>query len=351
MPPRKSNIELLRIIAMLMVVLLHTNNLALGSPTREDVLLSPLTSFWRILAEQLCIVGVNVFVLISGWFGIKPSLKGLCSLLYQVIFWAVMILAAGLAFGLDIPLRSVVKALWFGSYYWFVIAYVGLYVLSPVLNLFAEKASPGLFLTVIVSFFILEFVFGWAVYSHSFNQGKSILSLSGIYLLSRYLRLYSRKLVSTKPAFDLLCYFVLTLIPVLISYLGVFLFDKHFRMICYTSPFVIAAAVFLFLSFSKLEFYNKTVNWIAVSTFSVYLIHMHPVILPYFVKMMQALSSQLSSFSYTFLIVILSLVYLLICAVLDKTRILSWRMTCSLFLDKLIVRVEKAFPRFDSQIQ
>lgn len=81
---RKSNIELCRIIAMLLVVLLHANYLSLGGVELNDVEVAPLDSFLKVLSEQLCIICVNVFILISGWFGIKANIKGAVSLLFQV---------------------------------------------------------------------------------------------------------------------------------------------------------------------------------------------------------------------------------------------------------------------------
>jgi len=80
-----------------MIILLHANYFSLGPPTQSDVALSPYSSFLRVFAEHFCIVSVNVFILISGWFGIKATLKGLCSLLYQVFFYGLIIVLIGLA--------------------------------------------------------------------------------------------------------------------------------------------------------------------------------------------------------------------------------------------------------------
>ena len=88
---RNSNIELLRIIAMVMILGLHVNYLAIGKPSSQDIATSPLQSFLRMFAEYVCIVGVNVFVLISGWFGINYKLKGLCNFLFQSLFFSLII--------------------------------------------------------------------------------------------------------------------------------------------------------------------------------------------------------------------------------------------------------------------
>lgn len=83
---RQSNFELLRIIAMFMVMMLHVNFLALGKPSVEDAGSAPLATFTRILFEVMSVGSVDLFVLISGWFGIKANRKSLFTFIFQVVF-------------------------------------------------------------------------------------------------------------------------------------------------------------------------------------------------------------------------------------------------------------------------
>ena len=59
---RESNIELLRSIAMFMILLLHANFVALAYPTIDELTLSPIPQYFRLLLESICIVSVSVFV-------------------------------------------------------------------------------------------------------------------------------------------------------------------------------------------------------------------------------------------------------------------------------------------------
>ncbi|MCU7212920.1 acyltransferase family protein [Turicibacter sanguinis] len=88
---RNSNFELLRIIAMVMIVSLHT--LGHGGGLNNTTVNSINFIFNHIL-ESLSIVAVNIFILISGYFGIKSysSVKSKISLLYkQMIFYSIII--------------------------------------------------------------------------------------------------------------------------------------------------------------------------------------------------------------------------------------------------------------------
>lgn len=85
---RQANMELLRIIAMFMVVVLHY--LSKGQaivPMTEDTGVLNL-SLWFI--EALCIVTINLYVLISGYFLLEAKWKfsRLLNLWFQVMFYS-----------------------------------------------------------------------------------------------------------------------------------------------------------------------------------------------------------------------------------------------------------------------
>ena len=67
---RDSQIELLRIISMVMMLILHANFLGIRVPEYVDFLQDSVNAWSRMGIEAFCIVAVDVFVLISGWYGI-----------------------------------------------------------------------------------------------------------------------------------------------------------------------------------------------------------------------------------------------------------------------------------------
>lgn len=88
---RESGIECLRLFAMLLVLVVHANFFSLGEPAGEDIVEEPWHSFNRVFVQSLAIVCVNVFVMISGWFGLHPTWKKLMNFLYQLLFFFVLI--------------------------------------------------------------------------------------------------------------------------------------------------------------------------------------------------------------------------------------------------------------------
>ena len=72
---RSSSIELLRIVAMLSIVVGHVFYHGFHNECTDVLWLRPFTC-----------CGVNIFVLISGYYGINFKLKSLFSLLFMVSF-------------------------------------------------------------------------------------------------------------------------------------------------------------------------------------------------------------------------------------------------------------------------
>lgn len=193
---RESNFELLRIISMFMILALHADFYSLGEPGVEDFRCSPLSASTRLLVEMMSIVSVNVFVMISGWFGIKSSIKGLANFVFQCLFFLVGIYAVALLFG-SVPLSAKGIALCLGFCHgsnWFIRAYLGLFILSPILNAFLERCTRRQLEYVLISFYTFQTIYGFIGNVDFFCSGYSTFSFIGLYLLSRYLKLYGTAL-------------------------------------------------------------------------------------------------------------------------------------------------------------
>ncbi len=138
---RQANFELLRIAAMLMIIALHymvKGGIAVPVPfiIREN----PVGALaWLI--EAFCIVAVNCYVLISGYFCVESAWRPgrVVSLLSQVLFYSLAIPLVFLLFGAEsaegmglydwincvLPIET--------EHYWFATAYLLMYLFAPFL--------------------------------------------------------------------------------------------------------------------------------------------------------------------------------------------------------------------------
>ena len=334
---RDSNFELLRIIAMFLVMITHATFLALGVPTYEDSINIPYSSFGIFLSQSFSTACVNIFVLLSGWFGIKVNLKRFSEFIFQVFFFTSIIFIGLYIYSSNLITNTDALLTFFmfhSSDYWFVKAYIGLYLFSPILNTFAERASQKQLGYFLISFFIFQTIYGWVSIDgvQWIGGGYSAVSFFFLYLAAKYTRQYllpdinkiSQKLYIT--VYISIVLFIATL-AFIATRLGIPIAGRLFT---YTNPLVLLESLLLVIIFSRISIKSKIINWVGISCFSVYLLHANELLLrPYYGKIINnfSVTKNIECFliSTTFFILGIFLVSIL----LDKVRIAVWNIIIS----------------------
>ncbi len=153
--PRKSNLELLRILAMLAIVSGHL----LSQSSLVDV-----TGTNLVLASLLgsgVRIGVNVFLILGVWFMVDVKFKAerIVRLYLEVFSYSVPITLCMFLIGEAGGIRNVLQGLFpfFGRSVWFASAYISLIAISPFLNHFFTLPSrtQRIFLAVLILLFCL----------------------------------------------------------------------------------------------------------------------------------------------------------------------------------------------------
>ena len=324
---RSSNIELLRMLAMFFVLLVHSDFFSLGTPSVEDVHNTGLDSILRILFEAISIVCVNVFVLISGWFGIRPSFKGLANFLFQCLFFLIAIYLITIILGTNaLNITGVKNCFFAGNANWFIKAYCLLYIISPILNRFVENTNRTEFKWVLIGFLLFVCTYGWIGAANFICDGYSTLFFIGLYLLARYVRIYSPKWSTMSFKKDLLVYWVVTIFVTIVSFSTPLLLNRNFpfNFWAYNSPTTIVGALFLLLSFSKIKLQNRFINWCGVSCFAVYLLHASPSTLWHYKDLFIYLHNSMSVSKFWTSTFIILIAIFFISILIDKIRIKCW---------------------------
>lgn len=274
--PRKSNLELLRIVAMFFVLLIHY------IPTRlEPGPSSVHDAFWPTVQylslNALSIVCVNLFMLITGWFGIHWKLKSISKLLYTIVLWGGCSMFVGWALPHLVPTgRGFASAGFLTEAFtarWFVSCYLMLYLFAPVLNAFLKQVSVrdlGKFLLI---YFTVSTLFGWILKSGVFNEGMSVTHMMGLYLTGHWLRRCELRIFSIRARWYLAGYLLLGALLVAVNLVSYHMgFTKS--IFGYLNPVCILMSVSLFLCFAKINVpYRRWINLVGASTLPAYLFH------------------------------------------------------------------------------
>lgn len=217
---------------------------------------------------------MNCFVLISGWFGIRWKRRSLLNLCFQVLFWIVacylllLLFSDSAATGVQGYLQGVLGK-------WFVWAYFGLYLFAPVLNDFIDKSSTRKLAVFVASFYVFSTFFGYFSKAVAdFNEGMSVISLIGLYMLDALLHRVEDRLPKRASVWFggyLCCVVLLTVFSLILLHFGLNSMPQG-----YLNPVVIIESVCLFMFFQCLRFNAPAVLFFSSSAYAVYLCHVFP---------------------------------------------------------------------------
>lgn len=221
-------------------------------------------------------VAVICFVLISGYFHIKTSLRGLCKLVFPII----IIYLPFTAYDYFTGGGGLKDFLFFSqSPYWFIRAYAILFLMAPVINAYLTTNTRRIYFLIITG--VLSIYLG-LIREPSLAGGKNILFFSFLYGIGDFLRSNREKYNKVKTSTFVLSYILLNAF-ICTSY---YLFENGIvnsvvwnLSFPYCSPLLVLNAALLFLIFSRISIKSKTINWLSASILTVYVIHQQPYIL------------------------------------------------------------------------
>lgn len=268
---RESNLELLRIVAMSMILWIHFFRYA--GPVYA-------TGTFRI-TETFCIYAVDLYVLISGWFTIRTTWRSVIRLWLYTLFFIVAVVCGHLAITGTPPgswqaVRNAVFAPFSDSHLWFLGVYFALMVLAPVLNRGIRGISLHDMRLFILALTFLEFYSDYLFNNSHDKFGVSLYNFIYLYYLGRYLR--EEPWIKKIPTWSLFlaaaaliaAYCTSELYFLLYRYEALETFTHY--TIRHNSPLVVGVSALLVLFFSRLQFHSKAVNYVASASLGCYII-------------------------------------------------------------------------------
>lgn len=181
---RQSNFELLRIFSMMLILVHH--QICHGVQSSSSAVFKATDSF--------AIIGVDLFILISGYFGIKLTWKSFLNLAFICMFYKVVHLCVDtFVLGIQHPLYEwILKPIFVVSRSggWFVQIYFMLMFISPLLNKALDNLSEkewrlSLFLLSFISFYL-----GWALHNYNDDAGYTLMNFVYIYVVGAVIKHY-----------------------------------------------------------------------------------------------------------------------------------------------------------------
>lgn len=330
---RDSNIELYRIVLMLLIVAHHY---VVNSGVMDLIYNTPLSikSIFLLIFGAWGKVGINCFLLITGYYMCKSniSLKKYVKLLFEIEFYRIIIfLILYLTNNTSFEMIGFIKMLLpvNAIKYNFSGCFLVFYLLIPFINILINnmKRKQHLSLIFVLLFFYSFMAHLLKIYEVAINY-VSVYFI--IYLIGSYIRLYKINLLENKKK-CLSISFITMFIMIFSIILGAFICQKfNIKYIYYLfidcnklSAVIVSILIFYLFKNMKLK-YNKYVNQIASSIFGVLLIHASSDAMREFlwVKLLNVKGVYNQSFIYVVLHAILSVLGIfIVCVIIDQLRI------------------------------
>lgn len=274
---RNSNFELLRVVAMIMIVLHHF------------VILYDVNVVKNYFASSIVYylfygggkIGVAIFAMITGYFMVKSkiSIKKLFFLEMQVLFYSIVLFIIYSILNNDFNGYYFISSIFpnIMDVYWFYSGYFILYLLIPIFNKLINNISKRDFKYLLIVGFVYFILLSSLIFNRASING--VFYLFFYYFVGSYIRLYVKE---SKFKFKwlfmflfsyfliiILCFFIGRLSFTNINFSSNILFYAHNG-----SLFVFICSVCLFMFFKGLNITNsKVINILGSVSFGVYLFH------------------------------------------------------------------------------
>lgn len=330
---RLSNMELLRIFSMLFIIISHLNIYGINwggksVPIEDNLCLYNIGGF----IEPFCVIGVNLFFLLSGYFSIKHSWKKWINIIITVYIYMIIIQGIGLCTGFNHFDKELLKLVLLPfNKYWFLKVYLFMMLMSPFLNIIVESVSKK---KSLVRYFLIVFMMAFCAYGFfdadphlGIARGYSLLSACCLYIIGGFIK---NGVIFTQPykpriwfglyAASAAVNAVMTLI--VINCFGIRQLAVVLQTYC--SPIIIMASLFLFVGFTRLKFdedgkISNVIRFFSSNVLAVYIIHSSNVVVPHYrnlvVQNVLARSNVIAAYAF---IIPYAIAIFVACVLIDK---------------------------------
>ena len=317
---RKSNIELFRILLILMVIVLHYFNAEMGG-VLGHVIPGSINYYFTHFIESLCIVAVNGFVLITGYFSYskeKVKVSKTVNLFLVMVFWGLLLslLTVLVLRPEDIKNKqTIINIIEAATNQWFVIIYCILYLLIPFLNKIINSINQNSYRVLLI--IGLMFFYIWPSFYTTItvsDGGYGIINFVYLYLIGAYIKKYHDD--DKRVLVPLVVYICCALITTLVSL-------KVGRAWGYNFIFNLIGSVALFEVFRSINIkQNKVINKLATYTFAVYLIDVNSFFNVYLYRTLFHSNDYWNSNGIFLNLIITIIGIYVICIMLESLRVL-----------------------------
>ncbi len=275
---REYAFDILRVIAMIMVITIHVSNVY----SRSFGVIGDKSFIISLIFNTVSRISVPIFIMISGAllldrsFDLKKYLKRIIKFIILIIVWDIIYLLWEWKY-LGITYDQLYKLLLnpYRAHLWFLYTIVLLYALQPVLRIILNKCNKTAKYILLIAWFILSTA---CMLNHTIANIFTIFSYIGFFIVGKYLYDFIKN--NDLRKYNIL--FILVMIicfttSILLNYFSSMKYNMFYNLyFAYRTPFIILASFSFYalvISNYRKDSLNKVIMKLSDLSFGVYLIH------------------------------------------------------------------------------
>lgn len=331
MKQRQLNIELMRIFSMMLILIWHISGKLLPLlPEGVNLISTPLNYINLFITFH-----VDLFVLITGYFGIHHRWSSLVKTILLCLFYASLLSLISLLGGIEINWKDFLP--FSTSPWWFMKNYLLLLLIAPLLERYMSDCKRRDFYAMLAIAAFVSVYMGWFMHVPLYdNHGYDIFNFILLYIIGHWLKIedgFAAVMESDAKiplaVFILCCALRYKVQPIT----GVDWWD-------YSSPLNIIMAICVFCIFHKIrvpEKMGRLVMFFSSSAISVYLATDFPDLRPILAQPLVYVMSTISTIGGQFIwVLIFMLACFAACCTVDKLRIFLVNFVIGVLMKKSV---------------
>lgn len=367
---RKSGIELLKIIAIILIVISHVVQ-TLSSDNSYisysdyvlnlSVATTNIQHFILILFRYFGVWGNAIFFVCSAWFLLGSSKFNKKKWLFIVVeVWLVSIVILIITYIIrqgNITKTIIVKCLFptIFSNNWYLTCYLLFYPIHPLLNSIINRMNKIELFRISTVLFVLYFCLG-SLKGDWFFPSQLIFWIA-IYFLIAYIQFYMQDFCNNTKK-NIALFFIgaagFIFLEISTNYMGLhfsIMNDKMLRWLTNRNPFILAMSIAMLNVFRQFKFSNGLVNYISSLSLLIYIIHDNLILRTYFRPTMVNYIYENYGYQHivAWIFVLASVVFLfgtVVAVIYDKTI----RNLTRSFSEKIFPLIRRIYLRLESTI-
>lgn len=309
---REYAFDILRVIAMIMVIVVHVSNVY----SRSFGLISNDSFFISLLFNTISRVSVPIFFMISGAllldrnFELKKYRNRILKYVFLIVVWDIIYLIWEY-FYLGVTYTKLYNLILnpYRAHLWFLYSILVVYILQPILRIVLYKISDNFKFILLCIWLIISTI---SIINSSVTLALTIFTYIGFFILGKYIYDFIRNNDLKRYSIIIIITMIICLLTsVFLNYLSSIRYQMFYNLyFAYKTPFITVASLCLYvlilINYQK-DNLNKVIIQLSNLSLGVYLIH--GIFLDITVKIFryQLIPSIIGISLFTFIIFVLSI--------------------------------------------